>query len=261
MLAVVAVVVTALLPGWAARAETSPTNAAAAETSFSDLIARERATAGLHPYSHAPDLAEVARAHAARMAGEGRLYHNPNLREQVQNWDIVGENVGKGDTVDAIHEAFMESDTHRREILSPRLTEIGVGVVHHHGLIWVSQVFRRPTPAPAPSSAAPVTSATTTSAPADRSRAAPALRRRVTPAAKVPASPPSTPPVAPPPAPTSPPQQAAVPAAPLGRPSIPAPRPRQVSTEVALATGLLLVAVTGLTSRVGGEARRLGDAL
>ncbi len=133
-------------------------SASAAEGSFAELIAQERMKAGLASYRGATDLADVARAHAERMATEGRLYHNPNLREQVQNWDVVGENVGKGVTVADIHQAFMESDTHRREILSPRLTEVGVGVVQRNGLIWVSQVFRRPTPAPATTTTAPPSS-------------------------------------------------------------------------------------------------------
>lgn len=142
-LALLALAVTAVFFPRVAEAQSEP----AAEAGFAELIARERTSAGLASYSRALDLAEVARTHAERMATEGRLYHNPNLREQVQNWDVVAENVGKGDTVEDIHQAFMQSDTHRREILSTRLTEVGVGVVERNGLIWVSQVFRRE-PAP-----------------------------------------------------------------------------------------------------------------
>ena len=226
----------------------SAQSASAAEDSFAELIAQERTRAGLASYRGATDLAEVARVHAERMAAEGRLYHNPNLREQVQNWDVVGENVGKGDTVADIHQAFMESDTHRREILSPRLTEVGVGVVQRNGLIWVSQVFRRPTPAPAATTTAPAVAPTATSVPAPRSR-------RAVPGAGAPAPPAAVPSTTPPaPGPEGQPDQDAA-AAP--GPAEPAPAPalpdaREVSGEVALATGLLLLAVSGLAAQVGG---------
>ncbi|MBW3557192.1 MAG: CAP domain-containing protein [Actinobacteria bacterium] len=255
LLVVVAVVMAVLLAGWAARAGTHSTSSAAAEAAFTDLIAKERAAAGVAPYRRAGDLAEVARSHAERMAGEGRLYHNPDLREQVQNWDVVGENVGKGDTVEAIHDAFMGSDSHRREILSTRVTEVGVGVAQRDGLIWVSQVFRRSTPAPAtaPSEPAPAPAG------AEGSRRTPP--RRPAPSAPAP-TPPPLPPTIPPSAPSAAPAPAPAPAAVRTRPMVGSPRQREVSTEVAVATGLLLMAVSGLTSQVGsGSAaprRRLG---
>lgn len=226
-------------------------SASAAEGSFAELIAQERMKAGLTSYRQATDLAEVARAHAERMAAEGRLYHNPNLREQVQNWDVVGENVGKGDTVADIHQAFMRSDTHRREILSPRLTEVGVGVVQRNGLIWVSQVFRRPTSAPAATTTAPPRPPAPTSVPATGPRSPLPAARTPAPAAAVPTS------TAPAPGPEG---QSRLDAAPATGPQEPAvaaaalPEPREVSGEVALATGLLLLVVSGLASQVGGEA-------
>lgn len=228
----------------------SAQSASAAEGSFADLIAQERTRAGLASYRKATDLAEVARAHAERMAAAGRLYHNPNLREQVQNWDVVGENVGKGDTVADIHQAFMESDTHRREILSPRLTEVGIGVVQRNGLIWVSQVFRRPTPAPV---------ATTTAPPPPPAPSVPATRpRSALPPARTSIPPAAVPPSAlPAPGPEGQPRQdAAAATGPAEPATVAALRPdaREVSGEVALATGLLLVAVSALASRVGGEA-------
>lgn len=226
-------------------------SASAAEGNFAELIAQERMKAGLASYRQATDLAEVARAHAERMAAEERLYHNPNLREQVQNWDVVGENVGKGDTVADIHQAFMESNTHRREILSPRLTEVGVGVVQRNGLIWVSQVFRRPTPAPAATTTAPPRPPPPTSVPAPRPRSALPAAGSPTPPAAVPTS---TPPA---PGPGGQPRQDVAAATGPQEPAVAAtalPAPREVSGEVALATGLLLVAVSALASRVGGEA-------
>ena len=247
-LALLTLAVAAVCAGRPAHAETAP----AVEASFADLISRERAGSGLTAYSRAEDLTEVARAHAGRMADDDRLYHNPNLREQVQNWDVVGENVGKGQTVDDIHQAFMQSDTHRREILSSRLTEVGVGVVRRDGLIWVSQVFRRPSPAPAPATTAQTPPPTT-----GVRRPGPAGRQGS--AAPAPVPPATAPSAAPEAGPGGDHQQdaaAAGPPGPAGAGASPAaaPGPPDVSREVSLAAGLLLVAVAGLTTHVGGQA-------
>jgi len=159
----VAVVGLLFVGAGAAVAETSP----GAEDDFVARIANERVTAGLAGYAVAPDLVDVARRHAEEMARQDRLFHNPRLATDVKDWDSVGENVGKGATVAEIHRAFMESSTHRSEILSRRFTQVGVGVVERDGVIWVAQVFRQPSspaPAPAPRRAAPpaATSASTT---------------------------------------------------------------------------------------------------
>src|SRR6056297_2795113 len=76
----------------------------------------------------APDLTAVARSHAARMAGDDHLHHNPALTADVSGWDIVGENVGRGPSVDALHRALMDSPSHRDNILDERYTQIGVGI-------------------------------------------------------------------------------------------------------------------------------------
>lgn len=214
-----------------------------AESRFAQLIAGERAHAGLASYRVAPDLADVARAHAEVMAAGGRLYHNPSLREQVQDWEVVGENVGRGEAVEEIHQALMDSSTHRRQIVSTRFVEVGVGVVRRDGLIWVSQVFRLPM-APAPA-----TTALASRSPAATGEPAGSRARATTPAPTGPVPPVAAPDVenAPPPSPA---------ADPLGLRAVPdaGGTPRQVPTEVAVATGMLLMAVSGLTSQVGGEA-------
>ena len=135
------------------------------ERDFTDRIHAERATAGVPAYSEQADLAAVARRHAERMAAEGRLYHNPNLANEVEGWEAVGENVGRGPSVDEIHRAFMASPSHRAGILSTTFTQVGVGVaIAADGEIWVAQVFRKPAAAPAPAPA-PAPTTTTTAPP------------------------------------------------------------------------------------------------
>lgn len=136
-------------------------NVADLEASFAEQVNAERSAAGLPGYEGAADLVEVARRHSARMASEQRLYHNPALSSEVQDWQAVGENVGVGSSVDSIHQAFMASQTHREVILSSTFTQVGMGVyVDDDGGIWVTQVFRKPqsaAPAPQPAAAAPAT--------------------------------------------------------------------------------------------------------
>jgi hypothetical protein len=116
-----------------------------------ELVSRERTSRGIGPYDVQGELADVARRHAERMAREGRLYHNPNLANEVGGWDALGENVGRGQSADAIHQAFMHSETHRSEILSTTFTQVGIGAaVAADGEVWVAQVFRKPTPPPPP---------------------------------------------------------------------------------------------------------------
>ena len=115
------------------------------ESQFVAKMNAARQSAGLRPYSVASDLTSIARQHSAQMASQQRLYHNPNLTSQVQNWQAVGENVGEGPTVSDIHNAFMQSPEHKANILDHDFTQVGVGVVlDKNGIIWVTEDFRQP---------------------------------------------------------------------------------------------------------------------
>ena len=127
--------------GSAAAAEQDP------ESGFVTNINLERSARGLPPLGSADDLVAVARAHSAGMARSRRLEHNSRLAVQVDGWDRLAENVGFGRSVDELHPAFMSSVDHRRHILDPRLVEIGVGVIRSGNQLWVTQVFRQPSPA------------------------------------------------------------------------------------------------------------------
>lgn len=178
------VVLVAATSGLGALTATAPAGASGdAEARFAALASGARGGA---PHRVAPDLVEVARRHSARMAARDHLHHNPNLTSEVQSWSAVAENVGVGFDVDSIHRAFMDSPSHRANIVDGRYTEIGVGVVQGaDGRLWVTQVFRQPTSAPPPTTAPP-----TTAAPAPSPTTAPAPPTTTT-----------TAPVPPPPAP------------------------------------------------------------
>lgn len=138
---------------------TTPAHAAVdagAESQFVAAVNQARSAQGLPSLQVAGDLTSVARQHSARMADGDNLHHNPNLGSQVTNWQKVGENVGTGPSVDSIHSAFMNSASHRANILGSDWTQVGVGVEVRGDTIWVTQVFRQPQgasqPAPEPES-------------------------------------------------------------------------------------------------------------
>jgi hypothetical protein len=129
------------------------------ESDFVTRVDAARAAVGLGALTVRGDLVDVARHHSADMATQHRLYHNPSLSSEVTGWQRVGENVGTGADVASVHDAFMHSQVHRDDILSPYFTEVGVGVVWDGSTLWVTEVFRQPSsttaaaPAPAPAPA------------------------------------------------------------------------------------------------------------
>jgi hypothetical protein len=77
------------------------------------------------------------------MKSEDELFHNPNLGSVTSGWSALAENVGVGADVDRLHEAFMDSDGHRKNILGD-YNYVGVGVVTESDLkMWVTVVFMR----------------------------------------------------------------------------------------------------------------------
>lgn len=147
------------------------------------------------------DLVAIARRHSAKMAASGTIYHNGSLSSQAPDgWQSLGENVGMGPSCDVIHDAFMNSSSHRANILDPDFNFVGVGVViAGDGTMYVTEVFmQKEASQPAQGEPAP------TKAPA----AAPAPRRTSTPRATTPraTTPQAQPPAeAPPPPPPPPP--------------------------------------------------------
>ena len=113
-----------------------------AESSFLSLTNGERSSRGVKKLALAGDLTSIARQHSARMAADGKIYHNSSLGSQVGgNWKMLGENVGKGPSVKSIHNAFMASTAHRVHILDPRFDQVGIGTVTKDDVIYVTEVF------------------------------------------------------------------------------------------------------------------------
>ena len=170
---------------------------AGADVSF---INGQRSSAGLAPVSSSGGLASLAASHSRSMAERNSLAHSSNLGSRVSSvlpgWLAVGENVGVGTSMSAVNSMFMQSSSHRANILG-NYTHAGVGTfTGPDGRIWVTQVFARmpssgtvaAASAPAPTTATSggtTTRRTTTRASRSGTRTAPAVAQPV-PAPRVP---------------------------------------------------------------------------
>src|SRR5438874_7655114 len=132
-----------------AQAATLAVDTASANT-LSVLTAQDRASAGLAKLSLASDLVAVAVQHSKDMAVQGTIFHNPDLAQQGGSWDVIEENVGVGSTPSAINTGFMQSPSHRRNILDGSVSQMAIGVVASSGTLYVTEIFRLPAGASPP---------------------------------------------------------------------------------------------------------------
>jgi len=171
----------------------------------------DRVSRGLRALSTAGDLQSLAQQRADQMARSGQLAHTTNLGSKVSGWQRLGENVGRGPSLQDIETAFMNSPSHRENILDPTFTQVGAGVTWDgKQYFWVAVIFRQPsgtaaasTPAP-PAPPAPRAAATPKPAPKPAPTTTtrpPTTTTTVPPTTTTTAPPPVAPPVESPPAP------------------------------------------------------------
>lgn len=123
-----------------------------AEQQFADLVNEERSARGLPPVQVNLQMVRIARDWSDTMAEEGRLYHRPHLDAEVFGpWEGLAENVGRAshsaaatltETVDRLHQSFMDSPGHRANVLGD-YNQLGVGVVVRSGTLWATFNFLR----------------------------------------------------------------------------------------------------------------------
>ena len=113
------------------------------EAAFIGKLNALRAEKGLAPLSTKGPLFEMARSWSARMLAARGISHNPSLAAQgPQGWRRLGENVGMGYDVQGLHDAFVASPTHYRNMVDPAFDSVGVGIVHApDGQIFVTVDF------------------------------------------------------------------------------------------------------------------------
>jgi uncharacterized protein YkwD len=121
---------------------------AAADISLSGAAAEflaatnaSRAAVGAAPLQANAALSAYAVAHAQTMASGGSLYHS-DISVLLGGWSTVGENVGVGPSVSAIHAALLASPGHYRNLADPGFSSVGIGVhVDGGGRTWTAHVF------------------------------------------------------------------------------------------------------------------------
>ncbi len=128
----------------------------AEELKFVDLVNKERAGRGLSKLTIDPMLVRVGRAHSREMGDKKYFSHTSptsGLKSPLDrylamaprpSWALIGENLFYCSIVDVDrgHNALMNSEGHRANILEPRYERIGVGEYRAaSGQYYVTQMF------------------------------------------------------------------------------------------------------------------------
>ncbi len=128
----------------------------ASEAGFLAKINASRSANGLAPLTVDGGLRNHARDHTQDMMDAGNIYHSTSAELKAaagSGWSKLGENVGRGGTVDSLHTAFMNSAGHKANILGD-YNYAGIGTGTLEGVLYVTVVFMK-------KSAGPTTTTTT----------------------------------------------------------------------------------------------------
>lgn len=95
--------------------------------------------------SFADRLAAYAKSHSEEMAAKGYIFHSTSdeLREALEGykWELGGENVGVGASLESLEDAFMASSPHRKNILRRVYDHAAVGIARADDQIWITVIF------------------------------------------------------------------------------------------------------------------------
>lgn len=117
-----------------------------------DLVNQEREKQGLKPLTLNKKLSDVARTKSKDMMDKGYFDHNSPtygspfdmMKQFGIEYTTAGENIAKGQqSPEDVMNAWMNSDGHRKNILNPDFTEIGVGYVKGDTTYWTQQFIDR----------------------------------------------------------------------------------------------------------------------
>lgn len=108
-----------------------------------DLTNRDRARYRRKAFIRTTELDNAAAAYAANLTS-GKLAHSADLSVGVSGaWLKLGENLGRGRDLLAIHHALMASPTHRANLLDTGFTQFGIAVIRADVGLVVVQRFRQ----------------------------------------------------------------------------------------------------------------------
>jgi len=119
------------------------------ERQLFEALNRERTAQGLSALQWDNALFRAARQHALRMANLNRLEHQlpsesnleGRLAEAGARFGVIAENIAIGPNPPIIHSGWMDSPGHRKNILDPRLTSVGIAAVRGPGGLFAVQDF------------------------------------------------------------------------------------------------------------------------
>ena len=102
------------------------------------LVNESRSQAGLPQLAYDEALGQEAQSHAAEMAAQGKIFHT-----DLPAGSCLAENVGNASSISGVHSLFMQSPTHRGNVLDRDATTIGTGVAVRDGAVYVVLRFVR----------------------------------------------------------------------------------------------------------------------
>ena len=114
-----------------------------------NIINQRRAENGAGPLEIDNDLSEVALGHSLDMAERNFFDHNnpdglspfARMKNYGISYSAAAENIAAGQqTPEAVMEAWMNSDGHRKNLLNPVYTKIGIGIARggYYGIYWTT---------------------------------------------------------------------------------------------------------------------------
>src|SRR6266481_8795554 len=117
-----------------------------------DAANRERAAAGLQALKWDNALAQAARQHAQVMVSQNLLLHQcldePPLDQRAAKagakFSLIAENIAVGPNPETIHNGWMHSTGHRKNILNGDITAVGIATLRGSGGLFAVQDFSRP---------------------------------------------------------------------------------------------------------------------
>ena len=136
----------------------TPAGATADPGAAADFVGRTnglRGSLGLGGLNTNGALVAKAQQWAEQMAAVGAISHSNLSDGAPEEWTRLGENVGSGPSVEAIHNALVASPDHYKNLTDPGFRYVGVGVVNANGTFYVSEVFMESASQPAPTTSAP----------------------------------------------------------------------------------------------------------
>ncbi len=114
------------------------------EKAFLKKVNQEREKRGLAKLKLDTQVNKPSKLHTKEMIQKNQIFHTPNdvLAGRVTNWNTLGENVGVGGDPSSLHKAFMNSPSHKENILFPDFRYVGIGAKKTaDGKLWVTFIF------------------------------------------------------------------------------------------------------------------------